>query len=341
MSKKPQAAMAAAKPSTGKITALTPAGLAELLAMSWPSQGAARMYLNRRGTTVEKLGLMYGMAEGSGVCLQDRTPPGPPPAAKPKKAADPFETWAANVDIQLVAAKEEPVADSVLRDLFAKGVAAKDAVDWIIDDRTAELEHQVDAARRLDLTEQAKATDAKAAKSAARKAKRQAGKAAAEFLAASLPAGAAPAPAIERQPGQVFLQIGDGMERSAADLWAPKLAKQLKTTIHICDAATGKVIASAEAKQPRQAREPGAPRQPSARNGKGDTLSIVIPLLQHETGLSGKEAQVALGWETPPGPWFFHRWAEQAGRVDDLVDMGKVDGARRFRLKAKDEKAAS
>lgn len=310
--------------TNSKITKPTPALIAELQAMSWPSTNAGRMYLKRRGTTADKLGLIFGMApEGrEGISLYDNPAATSAPAAKPGKkgkqaraegaaqaavppAADPFESFAGAIDAQLVAKREEPVTDRVLREFFEAGMTAQAAVDRIIADRTAALE-------------QANA-EAEAAVKPAPKAKR-----------GRVGPSPTPAPALG---GQVVLRLGDPMDRSAADLWAPKLAKQLRVAIHVCDPVTGEVITTVEPTQPRRAREPGAPRPPSERKGKGDTLTTVIPLLRRDGGLSGAEAQAALGWETPPGPWFFRRWAEQAGLTGELVDLGKVDGVRRFRLK--------
>src|SRR3954465_13747176 len=110
--------------SVEPITAITP----ELLAMTWSTVGSCKMWLNRRSSSAEKLGLVIRSAPDGGVCLL--SPEEEAVAADPSvpDEALSFETWATQVDRELQAAQEEAEPDDVLLSLFEVGRTPGEAV---------------------------------------------------------------------------------------------------------------------------------------------------------------------------------------------------------------------
>ena len=74
------------------------------------------------------------------------------------------------------------------------------------------------------------------------------------------------------------------------------------------------------------------PDKPVRKRSREDRLPAIVAALERETGASGAEMQALLGWDNMPGPWFFKEWARKAGRLNDLTELPKVGGVRRWRL---------
>lgn len=75
-----------------------------LSAMRWPSAGAAQVWLRRRNTSAEKLGMLIGMAPDTGVCLEPD-----PHADEPKAEAKPKAKPAAKTNGSKPAPKAKAV----------------------------------------------------------------------------------------------------------------------------------------------------------------------------------------------------------------------------------------
>jgi hypothetical protein len=73
-------------------------------------------------------------------------------------------------------------------------------------------------------------------------------------------------------------------------------------------------------------------KAPRKKVNRSDRLPLIIEALERPSGASQAEMQELLGWDNAPGPWFFREWAKKAERINDLTDLGVVDGHRRFRL---------
>lgn len=64
-------------------------------------------------------------------------------------------------------------------------------------------------------------------------------------------------------------------------------------------------------------------------------MRLIVGALETPDGITAKDVQKLLGWESTPNPWHFREWAKTAGRFNDLTDMGLVDGVRRWRLETR------
>ncbi len=81
-----------------------------------------------------------------------------------------------------------------------------------------------------------------------------------------------------------------------------------------------------------EATAPASTRTRAAREAR---MRLIVGALETPEGITAKDVQKLLGWESTPNPWHFREWAKTAGRFNDLTDMGLVDGVRRWRLETR------
>ena len=309
------------RPRAEQITGLTDA----LLAMTWENENAARMWLRRRGTTALVLGCVLEPHASGGVCLRTEAQAGLPVRAdagavvddgvalvstshpRSEGADDAFEDWAGHVDAALQAANEDPETDEALRGFFDRGLEAQAAVDAIIAARAAALGTEAVTpasvvAATVEATREAVHKDS--------------------------------APVVVN-PAAFFVIETAEMPEPAARMWAGQIAKKMGIPCQVRDVRTEAVVAEFMPKAPaKPAAVAAAPARKGPGRGKVDHWPVVCPLLERPQGASVDELKRALGWQTAPGKWFIERWAIAADRGTDLVDLGQVDGERRFRLRA-------
>ena len=122
-----------------------------------------------------------------------------------------------------------------------------------------------------------------------------------------------------------FVQLGASRDAAECAALAERAAKLLKLDAFVCSSLDGAISHTFHA--PARAAHTRAPAQVK------DHWPKVAPLLERPRGATVDEVKRAIGWKTAPGKWFFEKWAAAAGRGADLVDLGHVDGERRFGLR--------
>lgn len=117
------------RPKAPTITAVTD----DLLAERWDNENACRMWLRRRRTSAQALGLVIATI-GTEVALRRPTAAAPlhSDVAAIPPVPDDFEDFAAAVDELLQAADEDPEKDAVLRALLRLGATAESAASLIL-----------------------------------------------------------------------------------------------------------------------------------------------------------------------------------------------------------------
>lgn len=337
----------------------------EILGKTWKSPDAARMWLQRRGTRAEALGVtIRPTGDGNLVCLQpidrDAAPlassssvepspgaavasvsSGPLPNVPAYSEADaavdrdadhavqPVETPAAANPAEAFE-KYATEVDDLLQAQNEEAVSDDDLRpmwEFLLsaEDAVARIIQRRSAALENEIEPQGVP-----------------GGVAQTPVAPTVPAAVAPSVAqpnpnngAERQqpepsvrPGDLLLQLATPMDASAASTWGAKLAKWAGCDVVAVDALTGTVAFTMPGKQPRKA--PNAPAANGADRSRGDQLPKVLALLDRPGGCDGAEVRDALGWENVPGPYFFRGWAAKAGR--ELKSAKGDDGVWRFEL---------
>lgn len=296
------------RPKAEVVTAVTD----EVLAMRWANKNEARMWLKRRGTSPTRLGVAVVDMEDGRVAIR---PSGP--AAQVASSSSPgdlerFEAYADAVDVRLQDAQEDSADDDRVRRLMLAGFSVDEAAAEIVKERSEALE-LASAKRKLA------AEDAMPAVAKETNAMRVGG------AAHVLPADSPPAvSALASDAGARYsVTLGLPATHAEALALAHKASRLLGMVVGVHD-MTGLVVDEV-------APAPVLPRAGAAV--KKDHWPKLAPLLERAEGCTVDEAKAVVGWKTAPGAWFFRKWAEEAGRLDDLVDLGTVNGERTFALR--------
>jgi hypothetical protein len=312
---------------------------AEILAMEWEGKNACRMWFRRRGTTPTKLGLEVVPAgdtaggpvrvllpeaqrgiDGS-VATVAVSPPTPAQLAA-------FESYADRVDTMLQDAGQPAEHDDIVMGFMRAQFTPEMAVEAIFTKRRSVLPQVVRDTQSIQAAavhrDSAPVVEETAPISAEAWSDLKSAVPETGVIPMSNPASTGVGWSAALAPGsRFFVQLGLPRDREGAIVLARAAARALGHDAFVCDARDGAGVELIEA----VVRVPTVPV-------KKDHWGAVQPLLARPSGCSVDEAKRALGWKTAPGKWFFQKWARDAGREADLIDLGLVDMVRRFKLAA-------
>lgn len=342
------------------VTAVTP----EILAMSWISADAARTWFKRRNADPANLGLElkeYPSDKG----LRVKVVPGP---SEGQSAIDPslFEDWASEVDGLLSAANEEPEADRALEDLFTRGVAVQAAFEEIVARRASALQAEVDgpfptseATVGHDINEDILPGEELAGTDDGTGPEPIEG----GMVDLDEPAGGpvvahevyrtgtlseAEQAHVDDALAKSMEPVGDGVALTSMPhpttslIPEPVFLADLLYDLDSIDRSSDQIIVKAAQAVRDRIQALGAIPSvvpevppPGPRPKRSERAEAIVGLLERPDGVTAKEVQALLGWENMPNPWHFRDWAKKWGRIQDLTDMGLVEGHRRWRLEVR------
>lgn len=341
----------------------------DLLAMTWPSEGAARQFLKRRGTTARALGCVISAAQPSGVKLTRKAPPKrirkprepivaetePMPAPTletavphPGWAQQPFrlddggyEGWAIEVDDLLGAAGEEAEREGDLQALFRARAEPADAFNFIVERRAAELF----GGDRVPSFEEWRASNLQKMQSAEPSAPETADLETAANPQLQMPQELPEAASEEKN---LLIAAGDSISAAISPAISPTEAAR-QFFLRLAEPVDQQ---TAETVGPRLAKQvgaelllidqrtgtvatrflPQAPRSNRLRpqaDSTRDPWPRVVPLLEREGGATAAMLKTALGWKQAPARTLLRQWAADAGR--ELLEA-TVAGSRCYSL---------